>query len=176
MTALELHPEMLLRLVIAVVLGALIGFEREREGKPAGVRTHGMVALGAALFTLITLYGFGAGSDPTRVAAQIVTGIGFIGARAILQARGNVQGLTTAASLWVTAAAGMAVGVRMWGMSLATAVLVFLLLRFGPRSRPNPATGGMEHQNGLIGGSDEKDTPQERGDHEPLAVAKVLEK
>lgn len=176
MTALELHPEMLLRLVIAVALGALIGYEREREGKPAGVRTHGMVALGAALFTLVSLYGFGAGSDPSRLAAMIVSGIGFLGAGAILQARGSVHGLTTAASLWVTAAIGIAVGVRMWGMSLATAVLVFLLLRFGPRPRPNRATGGMEHQNDLIGGSDGKDTPHERGDHEPLAVATVLEK
>lgn len=128
--------QMFLRLLIAVVLGALVGYERERAGKPAGVRTHGMVSLGAALFAVVSLHGFGEASDPARVAAQIVTGIGFLGAGAILHQRGSVQGLTTAASLWVTAAIGLAVGVGMLLMSLATAVLVFLLLRFGPWPRP----------------------------------------
>ena len=130
-----LHGDMLVRLIIATALGALVGYEREREGKPAGVRTHGMVALGAALFTLVSVYGF-TNHDPARVAAQIVTGIGFVGAGAILHLRRGVQGLTTAASLWVTAAIGLAVGVGMLAMSAATAVLVFLLLRFGPRPRP----------------------------------------
>jgi len=133
---LDVHGQMLLRLVVAAVLGALIGYERERCGKPAGVRTHGMVSLGAALFTLVSLYGFGQQADPARVAAQVVAGIGFLGAGAILHDRGSVQGLTTASSLWVTAALGMAVGVGMEVMSIATAVLVFLLLRFGPRPRP----------------------------------------
>jgi putative Mg2+ transporter-C (MgtC) family protein len=130
---LELDLQMFLRLLIAVVLGALVGYERERAGKPAGVRTHGMVSLGAALFAVVSLQGFGGTGDPARVAAQIVTGIGFLGAGAILQQRGNVQGLTTAASLWVTAALGLAVAVGMVFMSLFTAILVFLLLRFGPR-------------------------------------------
>jgi len=67
---------MLVRLIVPMTLGALVGYERERIGKPAGVRTHGMVALGAALFTLVSVYGFGGGHDPARVAAQIVTGIG----------------------------------------------------------------------------------------------------
>jgi putative Mg2+ transporter-C (MgtC) family protein len=131
-----LHLDMLLRLMIATALGALVGYEREREGKPAGVRTHGMVALGAALFTLVSVYGFTGAHDPARVAAQIVTGIGFVGAGAILHQRHGVQGLTTAASLWVTAAIGLAVGVGMRVMSAATAILVFLLLRCGPRPRP----------------------------------------
>ena len=131
-----LHVDMLVRLIIATALGALVGYEREREGKPAGVRTHGMVALGAALFTLVSISGFSGAHDPARVAAQIVTGIGFVGAGAILHQRRSVQGLTTAASLWVTAAIGLAVGVGMLAMSAATAVLVFLLLRFGPRPRP----------------------------------------
>ncbi|HLG54282.1 MAG TPA: MgtC/SapB family protein [Vicinamibacterales bacterium] len=130
-----LHVDMLVRLIIAAALGALVGYERERMGKPAGVRTHGMVALGATLFTLVSVYGF-TGHDPARVAAQIVTGIGFVGAGAILHLRRGVQGLTTAASLWVTAAIGLAVGVGMLAMSAATAILVFLLLRFGPRPRP----------------------------------------
>ena len=141
---LELDVQMFLRLLIAVVLGALVGYERERAGKPAGVRTHGMVSLGAALFAVVSIHGFGGTSDPARVAAQIVTGIGFLGAGAILHQRSNVHGLTTAASLWVTAAVGLAVGVGMIftpapgagaGVSLATAVLVFLLLCFGPRPR-----------------------------------------
>lgn len=133
MIAFDLHPQMLLRLVVAVVLGALVGYERERKGKPAGVRTHGMVCLGAALFTVVSIYGFGLSGDPTRVAAMIVSGIGFLGAGAVLHQRESVHGLTTAASLWVTAAIGLAVGVGMIGMSFMTTILVFLLLRFGPR-------------------------------------------
>lgn len=141
---LDIHPEMLLRLALAMLFGSIIGFERERSGKPAGVRTHGMVSLGAALFTVVSLYGFGGAGDPARVAAQIVTGIGFLGAGAILHQRGSVQGLTTAASLWVTAAIGLAVGTGMVLMSLATAVLVVLLLRFGPRPKPKVTPSGEE--------------------------------
>lgn len=141
---LELDAQMFLRLLAAVVLGALVGYERERAGKPAGVRTHGMVSLGAALFAVVSLHGFGSAGDPSRVAAQIVTGIGFLGAGAILHERGGVHGLTTAASLWVTAAIGLAVGVGMVLMSLATAVLVFLLLRFGPRPGLKLASGEAE--------------------------------
>lgn len=127
---------MLVRLVVAVVLGGIIGYEREQAAKPAGVRTHGMVCLGAALFTVISLYGFGETGDPARVAAQIVSGIGFLGAGLILRQRGNVLGLTTAASLWVTAAIGVAIGVGMMAMALMTVLLVYLLLHFGPRARP----------------------------------------
>lgn len=119
----ELHLQMLLRLVAAAGVGALVGYERERERKPAGVRTHGMVSLGAALFTMVS------------VSAQVVSGVGFLGAGAILHNRSKVHGLTTAASLWVTAALGTAVGTGMVLMSLATAILVFALLRFGPRPR-----------------------------------------
>ena len=132
---LQVHAEMFTRLLVATALGALIGYERERVGKPAGVRTHGMVALGAALFTVVSSAGF-TGGDPARIAAQVVTGIGFLGAGAILHLRGSVHGLTTAASLWVTAAIGVSVGVGMLFMSFETAVLVFLLLRFGPRPQP----------------------------------------
>lgn len=132
----QLDGVILLRLLIAAILGSLVGYERERMGKPAGVRTHGMVSLGAALFTIVSVHGFGGAGDPARVASQIVTGVGFLGAGAILRDRGSVHGLTTAASLWVTAALGTAVGVGMEVMSLAVTVLVFLLLRFGPRVRP----------------------------------------
>jgi putative Mg2+ transporter-C (MgtC) family protein len=111
--------ELFLRIVIAAVLGGLIGFERELSDQPAGFRTHILVALGAALFTLAGAYGLEdfvddsevtARIDPTRVAAQIVTGIGFLGAGAIIQRGVSVRGLTTAAALWVTAAVGMAAG------------------------------------------------------------------
>ena len=131
-----LHAQMLVRLVVAALLGSFVGYERERQGKPAGLRTHAMVAVGAALFTVVSLYGFGAEADRSRVAAMIVSGIGFLGAGAILHERGGVQGLTTAASLWVTAAIGIAVGVGMFSMSLATAALVFVVLRFAPAVRP----------------------------------------
>lgn len=99
MSVFDLHPQMLLRLVIAMALGALVGYEREREGKPAGVQTHGMVCLGAALFTVVSIYGLSPTTDTARVAAMVVSGIGFLGAGAILRQRENVHGLTTAASL-----------------------------------------------------------------------------
>lgn len=137
MVSMDLHPQMLIRLVVAMMLGAFVGYERERDWKPAGVRTHGMVSLGAALFTVVSLYGFGPTADPTRVAAMVVSGIGFLGAGAILHQRESVHGLTTAASLWITAAIGTAVGVGMIGMSVVTTILIFLLLRFGPRPGKN---------------------------------------
>ncbi len=132
------------RLLIAVALGALVGFERERSGKAAGLRTHGMVSLGPALFAVVSLCGFGGVGDPARVTAQVVTGIGFLGAGAILHRRGGVQGLTTAAALRVTAALGLAVGLGMVGMSLATTILTIVLLRFGPRPRPLGKTAPPE--------------------------------
>lgn len=128
------HVAMLGRIALATLLGAFLGYERERAGKPAGVRTHGMVALGAALFTAVSVDGFEGGGDPARMAAQIVTGVGFLGAGTILHFRGTVHGLTTAASLWVSAATGTAVGVGMYVMSIETTVLVWILLRFGPRA------------------------------------------
>ena len=99
--------DLALRLTVGLVLGALIGFERELHRQPAGFRTHSLVSLGAALFTVVSAFGFGGDMvDPTRIAAQIVSGIGFIGAGTILQYRGHIRGLTTAASLWSVAAIG----------------------------------------------------------------------
>lgn len=105
--------EAILRLLLAVVLGAAIGFQRERAGKPAGLRTHALIALGSALFTVVSIFGFGTGVDPSRVAAGIVTGVGFLGAGVIFRGlrRDGVVGLTTAASIWTTAAIGLATGV-----------------------------------------------------------------
>ena len=117
------------RLAVGLVLGAVIGFERELHRQPAGFRTHSLVALGAALFTIISAYGFpGSTVDPTRIAAQIVSGIGFIGAGTILQHRGNIRGLTTAASLWAVAAIGMAAGAGLLAMALIGTLLILVVL------------------------------------------------
>ena len=124
--------EMILRFLLAVALGAGIGFQRERAGKAAGVRTHILVSSGAALFTLVSIYGFsGAVVDISRVAAGVVVGIGFIGAGVILrgQREEEVAGLTTAATIWITAAIGLAAGAGMYLVSvIATAVAVGILL------------------------------------------------
>lgn len=133
------HAGLLLRLALAALLGGLIGLEREWSGKPAGFRTHLLIALGAALFTEVSISlpeivrpgtGTEAVSDPTRIAAQIVTGIGFLGAGTIIQMRGSVVGLTTAATMWVVAGIGMAVGGRAYFAAGAatTVVLVALVL------------------------------------------------
>ena len=119
--------ELLLRLVVSIILGAVVGFEREVTHKPAGLRTHMLVSLGSALFTIISVEFFQL--DPARVAAGIVTGIGFIGAGSIIATRGHVYGLTTAASLWVVAAIGLAVGIGAYLIALAATVLVFLILQ-----------------------------------------------
>jgi putative Mg2+ transporter-C (MgtC) family protein len=114
---------------VGLVLGAIIGFERELHRQPAGFRTHALVSLGAALFTVVSAYGFsGSSVDPTRIAAQIVTGIGFIGAGTILQHRGSVRGLTTAASLWAVAAIGMAAGAGMLPMAVIGTFLILVVL------------------------------------------------
>jgi putative Mg2+ transporter-C (MgtC) family protein len=124
--------EMILRLLLAAALGAGIGYQRERAGKAAGVRTHILVSTGAALFTLASLYGFGGTTvDVSRVAAGVVVGVGFIGAGVILRGRRGeeVAGLTTATTIWVTASIGLATGAGMYLISvIATAVIVGVLL------------------------------------------------
>jgi putative Mg2+ transporter-C (MgtC) family protein len=117
------------RMALGLVLGAVIGLERELHRQPAGFRTHSLVAVGAAIFTIISAYGFvGSAVDPTRIAAQIVSGIGFIGAGTILQHRGNIRGLTTAASLWSVAAIGMAAGAGMVTIAVVGTVLILVVL------------------------------------------------
>jgi putative Mg2+ transporter-C (MgtC) family protein len=122
-----------LRLLVAAVLGAAIGFQRERLGKPAGLRTHMLICIGAALFTLVSMYGFGPGSDPARVASNIVTGIGFIGAGAIIfrSTEGYVVGLTTASTIWISAGVGMAVGAGLY-IAAATTTVIALIVLFIP--------------------------------------------
>ncbi|HHY27127.1 MAG TPA: MgtC/SapB family protein [Desulfitobacterium dehalogenans] len=124
--------EMALRLLLACVLGGIVGWEREKIHKPAGLRTHILVALGAALVTIVSMYAFTsfnyANKDPGRIAANIVTGIGFLGAGTIMREGTSVKGLTTAASIWVVAAIGMAVATGMYYSALITTFLVFLTL------------------------------------------------
>jgi putative Mg2+ transporter-C (MgtC) family protein len=121
--------ELTLRLVVALLLGGAIGWERELQRMPAGFRTHALVSLGSAIFTLISAYAFvGPGSDPTRIAAQIVSGIGFLGGGAILHYGGTVRGLTTAASLWSVAAVGMAAGAGLFVVAAISTALVIISL------------------------------------------------
>ena len=120
-----MSEEPFLRLLAAMAMGGLIGLERELRAKDAGLRTHFLVALGSALFTLVSQYGFGADlKDSSRVAAQVVSGIGFLGAGTIIFQKNVVHGLTTAAGLWVTAAIGLACGTGMFAVAGATTVLV----------------------------------------------------
>ena len=135
--------EILLRLVLALVLGGLIGLERESVEKPAGFRTHILVTLGAALFTLISREGFfGSGADPARIASNIVVGIGFLGAGTIYRSGVTVQGLTTAASLWTAAAIGTAVGSGFYlGAVAATALVMAVLIPFKALERRLPRRG-----------------------------------
>ena len=132
-------PHLLLRLSVAAILGGAVGFERELRERQAGLRTHLLVALGSALFTVVSAYGFheflaqgGATvrADPTRIAAQIVSGIGFLGAGAIIRQGLSVRGLTTAATLWLVAAIGMAAGAGYYSAALITTGLA--LLSLGP--------------------------------------------
>lgn len=125
----SIELEMILRLLLAVALGAVIGYQRERTGKSAGLRTHILICAGAALFTVVSLYGFGAAADPTRVAAGVVTGIGFLGAGAIIRREeGVVAGLTTAATIWVVAAIGLAAGTGLYLVSAVTTAVVLIVL------------------------------------------------
>jgi len=99
-----------LRLLLAVFAGGAIGFERELHGRPAGLRTHVLVSLGAAFVMLVSMYGFGGVGDPARLAAQVVSGIGFLGAGAIIHDNGDIKGITTAATLWLAAILGLGAG------------------------------------------------------------------
>lgn len=123
------------KLVLAMVLGSIIGYERKLKGQIAGVRTFSLICMGATLAMILSIYvpqvylGLKNG-DPSRIAAQVVSGIGFLGAGAIIQMKGSVRGLTTAAGIWMAAALGMAVGVGMYVVALiATVLILFILLQ-----------------------------------------------
>ena len=144
--------ELVQRLLLAALLGGLLGFERELRQKSAGLRTNTLIAIGSALFTLMSYeLADAAGADPSRVAAQIVTGIGFLGAGAIMRTDGGVYGLTTAATIWVNAAVGVAAGGGEYHLAfIATGVTLGVLLllhpleglidrRFGASAAPSAA-------------------------------------
>ena len=121
-----INTTLVFRLVLAAVIGALLGIEREHTKKPAGLRTHMLVALGSCLFTILSIDYFT--MDPGRVAAGIVTGIGFLGAGTIFRAKDHVEGLTTAASVWTVAAIGMSVGLGYYWLGVIAVVLALLIL------------------------------------------------
>jgi putative Mg2+ transporter-C (MgtC) family protein len=133
----QVQLDALVRLALAAVLAAIVGYERETHGRPAGLRTYILVSMGACLFTLVSMLGF-PGSDPARVAAQIVTGIGFIGAGTIIQAQAGVRGITTAAGIWAIAAVGMAAATGLYVLAVATAIGAYLVLEF-VRVKPDRA-------------------------------------
>jgi putative Mg2+ transporter-C (MgtC) family protein len=125
----DLTGAVLARLLVAAVLGGLIGLERQMRGKPAGLRTNLFICLGSALFTILSEHVAGAtGGDHGRIAAQIITGIGFIGAGAIIRDRGNVLGLTTAATIFVVASVGMAAGMGLFVTASVTALVILVSL------------------------------------------------
>jgi putative Mg2+ transporter-C (MgtC) family protein len=125
--------ELTLRLLLAAGLGAAIGLERELRRKPAGLRTNILIAVGAALFTTLSVHFAGSGGTPDRIAAQIVTGVGFLGAGAILRSGASIHGMTTAATIWVNAAVGMAAGTGQYAMAaVATAITLVVLSVLAP--------------------------------------------
>ena len=131
MFSLEILP-MIYKITLSAALGMIIGIERERRDKPAGLRTHALVAIGATLFTILSFVDLSGGInyafDPSRIAAQVVVGVGFLGAGMIFMTKGEARGLTTAAGIWVTAAIGMSVGFGAYAIAIYTTILVFLIL------------------------------------------------
>ena len=129
-----LESDIFIRIVVSVVLGSIIGLERELTNKSAGLRTQIMVCLGSCIFTILSIYGFSTAvtlyplGDPSRVAAQIITGIGFIGAGTVLRQGLTVTGLTTASTLWIVSAIGMACGCGQLKIAVASTILAVLVL------------------------------------------------
>lgn len=133
----QLQLEIMLRLVFALVIGAVIGYERHAHNKPAGARTHSLVCLASALFMIISIYGFGdfhdpatVRRDPARLAAQVISGMGFIGAGVIWKEGLNIRGLTTATTLWLASGLGLASGSGMYIPALISTFLAFIVLQF----------------------------------------------
>ena len=126
-------PNSVFRLIVSMLLGMVVGAERKRKGQTAGIRTFALISMGACLAMLLSIYvpqeylGLKNG-DPGRIAAQVITGIGFLGGGAMIQMRGTIKGLTTAAGIWITAIIGMAVGIGMYTVSICTTCLVLVTL------------------------------------------------
>ena len=135
------ETEWLLRILCALLMGSLIGYERHSRSKEAGVRTHAVVAVSACVLMLISRYAFidSAKNDPARIAAQVVSGISFLGAGIIFVNKGTIQGLTTAAGIWATAAIGMCFGTGMYVIGFFTGILIFCVQMLFPKLfRYNP--------------------------------------
>jgi phosphate transport system regulatory protein PhoU len=120
--------EIVTKVLLSLVLGGLVGFDRERRNMPAGVRTFMLVSVGSCMFTFMSYHAFGDGGDPGRVAAQIVSGIGFLGAAVVIRREGTIYGLTSAAGVWAVAAVGMAVGTGSYFLALFGAVSIYVIL------------------------------------------------
>ena len=131
------NQEMVIRIVIAAFVGGIIGYERARAKKAAGIRTHLLVCMGAALFTAISIWGFSGSADPSRLAAGVVVGVGFLGAGTILRQERGVAGLTTAAGIWAVVAIGVAIGAGLHVVGAVAAAIVPLALRFLPHHHPD---------------------------------------
>lgn len=136
----------IVRLLLAMILGAFVGAERKHKGQIAGIRTFALISMGACLAMLLSIYvpqvymGLKNG-DPGRIAAQVITGIGFLGGGAMIQMKGSVRGLTTAAGIWITAIIGMAVGVGMYFESVVTTILILFVLFGIDRFEHNHSVG-----------------------------------
>jgi len=127
------QTELLIRLLVSVALGALIGFQREKKHKPAGLRTHIFVCMGSCLFTIASFTLFP--DDPARIASGIVAGISFIGAGSIIAGKGDIRGITTAASLWVVAAIGLMIGLGEYIIPISATIIAFLVLNLGDKEK-----------------------------------------
>jgi putative Mg2+ transporter-C (MgtC) family protein len=129
-----LDLELMVRVLLSFALGGVLGYEREQTGRPAGLRTHMLVCVGSACFTVAGIYGFqmiGAGPrDPARIAAQIVSGVGFLGAGTIFRTPSTVRGLTTAASIWLVAAIGLLIGTGMYALAVFTTACAYVALQW----------------------------------------------
>lgn len=152
------NSDILIRLILAAFIGGLIGIEREASNRPAGFRTHILVSVGSTLMMLVSINGATNGGDSTRIAAQVVSGIGFLGAGTILRNGNTIKGLTTAASLWVCAGIGLAIGQGFYFAGIITTLIAFLSLMYlGKLEKTilsdvyNQLTIVGRERNGLIG-------------------------
>ncbi len=152
------YPEILARLLISTVLGGIIGIEREASNRPAGFRTHILVSVGSTLIMLVSMYAIPQPADRARIAAQVVSGIGFLGAGTILRTGNHIRGLTTAASLWVCAGIGLAIGSGYYFGGVVTAMIVLVSLVVLSKVEKNVLRGAnrlvkvtAEDRSGLIG-------------------------
>ena len=151
-----MNQEIFVRLIVSAALGVLVGLERESAGKPAGIRTHALVSLGSCMFMLLAIegpkvWGTTALVDPTRLAQGVVTGVGFLGAGAIIQSGTSVQGLTTAATIWLVCAVGATVGGGLWQIGGVGALVALILLRglsFLERAATKVGRKGDSEENG----------------------------